>query len=96
MSSTPNAIDAMARRILEAVPVHADSSEAILPTLRRLLAEFSMQQVLGFQRVIEANAYYECERIARGLGASDVAQKIHEAGKLDEIHVTACKMEDFR
>jgi hypothetical protein len=46
--------------------------------------------------VIEAGVYLECEQIARSHHAFSAAEQIRDAGKLDEIQVTACKMEDFR
>lgn len=94
MSDAHNPIDVAANRIL-AIAQTTQPDEAIVH-IRRLLAQFSMEQVFGFQRLTEANVYYECERIAKDLGASDVAREIREAGKLDEVSVTECGKDDIR
>ena len=96
MPDQPTAIDAMVGRVLDAVHAASGSREAALGPIRRLLAEFSHERVNAFARPIEAGIYYDCEKIARRLGAYRVAEEIHQAGKLDQVSVTECKAEDIR
>jgi len=92
----PLAIDVMAERILDAVAAASGSREASVGPIRRLLAEFSRDQVSAFTRVIQADVYYECEQIAKRNWAYETAADIRKAGKLDEISVTECKSRDIR
>jgi hypothetical protein len=87
-------LEQAARAILETVRTTEDPERALV-RVRFLLAKYGNDTVTGLAPLLEASAYFDCEKIALRNGATEVAKEIRKLGKLDQVQVTECKDEDI-